>query len=266
MTHMADDGAGSVLVERAAGVATITLNRPRTKNAMSWPAWDRLSAAVRSVDPVVDRVVVITGAGEDFCAGADLSGAASGRSQLDDMGVLTELCLALHRLPMPTIARVDGVAVGAGMNLALVCDFVIASTRARFSQIFVQRALSVDFGGSWLLPRLVGLRRAKELVLLGDIIDARRARELGLLHEVVDADKLDAAVADLADRLASGPRLALRGSKALLNSSLDLTLEQALDNEARTQVISMASPDITEALEAFQQRRPANYRASHEEK
>lgn len=254
------DPADTVLLDRCDGVLTITLNRPRVKNAMRWPDWTRLRDAVRSMDPLTDRVVVVTGAGGDFCAGADLGGPPTGGHQVDDMRIVGDACLALHRLPVPTIARVDGVAVGAGMNLALVCDFVIASTRARFAEIFVKRAMSVDFGGSWLLPRLIGLRRAKELVLLGDIVDAGVADEYGLLHKLVDAAELDKAVGDLADRLAAGPRLAMAGSKALLNDAFDTTLERALDEEARAQAVSVSSPDAAEAIEAFLHKRPADFR------
>jgi enoyl-CoA hydratase/carnithine racemase len=254
------DGADHVLLARRDGVLTITLNRPRVKNAMTWPGWTRLREAVRSVDPLADRVVVVTGAGADFCAGADLGGPLTGGHQVDDMRIVGDACLALHRLPVPTIARVDGVAVGAGMNLALVCDFVVATNRARFSEIFVKRAMSVDFGGSWLLPRLVGLHRAKELVLLGDIIDARQAQELGLLNRVVEPADLDKIVDELADRLAAGPRLAMAQSKALLNNAFDVTLERALDDEGRAQAISVSSPDAAEAIEAFLQKRPADFR------
>ncbi|MCT2583522.1 enoyl-CoA hydratase/isomerase family protein [Actinophytocola gossypii] len=252
----------AVLLERSDGVATITLNRPRVKNAMTWDGWTGLRDAVRAIDPLTDRVVVVTGAGEDFCAGADLTGPATGGHQVDDMRIVGDACLALHRLPIPTIARVDGVAVGAGMNLALVCDFVVAAARARFSEIFVKRAMSVDFGGSWLLPRLVGLRRAKELVLLGDIIDAAKADELGLLHRVVEPADLDKVVAELADRLAAGPRLAMAGSKALLNDAFDVTLERALDEEARAQAVSVSSPDAAEAIEAFLHKRTPDFRRS----
>jgi enoyl-CoA hydratase/carnithine racemase len=257
-----DSGAAAddVLLVRNDGVLTISLNRPRKKNAMTWPGWTRLRDAVRSVDPLTDRVVVVTGAGTDFCAGADLGGPVTGGHQVDDMRIVGDACLALHRLPVPTVARVDGVAVGAGMNLALVCDFVVATSRARFSEIFVRRAMSVDFGGSWLLPRLVGLHRAKELVLLGDIIDARRAQELGLLSRVVEPDDLDKVVDELVDRLVSGSRLAMAESKALLNNAFDVSLERALDDEGRAQAVSVSSPDAAEAIEAFLQKRPADFR------
>ena len=261
MSSQVSGEAPAVLVTRAGSVVTITLSRPRVKNAMTRAGWAELRDAVRAVDPVRDRVAVVTGAGDDFCAGADLNGPPGGDHLVDDMRIVGDACLALHRLAVPTIARVDGVAVGAGMNLALACDFVVASSRARFGEIFVRRALSVDFGGSWLLPRLVGLRQAKELVLLGDIIGATQARDIGLLHEVVDAGQLDGVVGDLAGQLAAGPRLAIAGSKALLNGAFDVTLERALDDEARTQAVCVASPDAAEAREAFLQKRPPGFSA-----
>jgi 2-(1,2-epoxy-1,2-dihydrophenyl)acetyl-CoA isomerase len=177
-----------------------------------------------------------------------------------DMTEVNEACLALHRLPVPTIARVDGVAVGAGMNLALACDFVLASARARFSEIFVRRGLSVDFGGSWVLPRLVGLHRAKELVLLGDIIDAATAHEWGLVREVVEVDALDAAVAALAGRLAAGPPIAMRQSKRMLIDSFEASLERALEDEARSQQINFATADTVEAGAAFLEKRDPVFR------
>lgn len=266
VTRESGDAAAFVLMQRADGIVTITLNRPQVKNAMPFAGWARLRDAIRSVDPISDRVVVLTGAGVDFCSGADLGAPSTGGHQVDDMRIVSETCLALHRLAVPTIARVDGVAVGAGMNLSLVCDFVVASTRARFSEIFVKRALSVDFGGSWLLPRLVGMARAKELVLLGDFIDAPEAKEIGLLHRVVEPDELDPVVADLADRLTAGPRLAMAGSKALLNGAFDVTFERALDDEARAQAVSVSSPDAVEAMEAFLQKRPADFRTNKEKR
>jgi 2-(1,2-epoxy-1,2-dihydrophenyl)acetyl-CoA isomerase len=171
------------------------------------------------------------------------------------MTEVNEACLALHRLPIPTIARVDGVAVGAGMNLALGCDFVVASSRARFSEIFVKRGLSVDFGGSWLLPRLVGLHRAKELVLLGDMLGAEQAREWGLVREVVEPAALDDAVARLAGRLLAGPPTAMRLSKRMLNDSFEATLDRALEDEARSQQVNFATEDTAEAGRAFLEKR-----------
>ena len=265
MTAVSDpsvlNGSPPVLLSRDGAVATLTLNQPRRKNAMTRAAWRALRDTLRDVAASDVRVLVVTGAGGDFCAGADLSGGADERRPpMVDMTEVNEACLALHRLPVPTIARVDGVAVGAGMNLALACDFVVASARARFSEIFVRRGLSVDFGGSWVLPRLVGLHRAKELVLLGDIIDAATAHEWGLVREVVEVDALDAAVAALAGRLAAGPPIAMRQSKRMLTDSFEASLERALEDEARSQQINFATADTVEAGAAFLEKRDPVFR------
>jgi enoyl-CoA hydratase/carnithine racemase len=148
------------------------------------------------------------------------------------MRLAGETCLALYDLPIPTIARVDGVAVGAGMNIALACDFVIATVRARFCEIFVKRGLSPDFGGSWILPRLIGLHQGKQLVLLGGFIDASAADRMGLIHQVV-----------LPGRLTSSPALAVSLSKRLLNDSLHTSIERALDDEARAQAINLTAAE-----------------------
>jgi enoyl-CoA hydratase/carnithine racemase len=254
-----DDAAHSdeLLVERAGGVVTLTLNRPHHKNAVTGKGWQLLLAALLDVSADRDRVVVIRGAGDDFCAGADLMDDYSAVSDLDRVAVLGDACLALHRLPVPTVARVDGVAVGAGMNLALACDFVVATDRSRFSEIFVRRGLSLDFGGSWLLPRLIGLRAAKRLVLLGDIITAHDAQQLGLVDGIVRPEDLDSSVADIVDRLLAGAPVAQRLSKALLHGALEMGLASALDAESAAQVVNLRSQDAAEAAAAFKERRTA---------
>lgn len=256
--HMSDD----LRVSRTDGVVTVTLNRPHRKNAITRGGWHQLLTVFRQIAVPADRVVVLQGAAEDFCAGADLGTDTGARHEdlsdhLEQMRVVGDACLALHRLPVPTVAKVDGVAVGAGMSLALACDLVIATTRSRFSQIFVKRGLSPDFGSSWFLPRLVGLHRAKELALLGEIVDARSAEALGLLHRLVDPAELDEAASELVARLRAGPPVALRATKALLNNAFDVTLQQALDDEAGAQVINLGTRDAQEARAAFLEKRPA---------
>jgi 2-(1,2-epoxy-1,2-dihydrophenyl)acetyl-CoA isomerase len=167
------------------------------------------------------------------------------------MDRLTDVALALHELAIPTIAKVTGIAVGAGWNLALGCDFVVATPEARFCQIFSKRGLSVDLGGSWLLPKLVGLQQAKRLVLLADMIDAEEAHQLGLVTWVTPAGELDAFVDDLTARLGAGPPFALAQSKALLNDGANATLREALVNEARAQPGNFATADSGEAYAAF---------------
>jgi 2-(1,2-epoxy-1,2-dihydrophenyl)acetyl-CoA isomerase len=162
-------------------------------------------------------------------------------------------------LPQPTVAKVRGVAVGAGCNLALVCDLVVASENARFSEIFARRGLSLDFGGSWILPRRVGLHRAKELALLAEIISAADAYEMGLVNRVLADDELDAFVDDWAARLAAGPPIALAMSKRLLNNSLQVTLEEALDDEGLSQTVNFSTRDTAEAMAAFVAKRDPSF-------
>lgn len=248
----------SITVERLGGVVTITLRRPEKKNAADGAMWQELLDEFRAIaGNADDRAVVITGAGGNFCSGADLWAGGDGPRphQLTAMRHITDVCLALHRIPQPTIAKVRGVAVGAGMNLALSCDLIVASEDARFSEIFAKRGLSLDFGGSWLLPRLVGMHRAKELALLAEIISADRAAEMGLVNRVLPDGELDAFVDDWAQRLAGGPPIALAMSKRLLNNSLAVTLEEALDDEGLSQTVNFGTNDTTEAIRAFMEKR-----------
>jgi 2-(1,2-epoxy-1,2-dihydrophenyl)acetyl-CoA isomerase len=171
------------------------------------------------------------------------------------MRALGDVALRLHRFPKPTIAKVGGVAAGAGMSLAIGCDLVVASESARFSQIFSKRGLSVDFGASWLLPRLIGLHRAKELAFFADILSSAEAAEFGLVNRVVPDDELDAFVDGWARRLAEGPPIALSLTKGMLNNSLMVSMEQALEDEARSQAVNFASKDTREALNAFAEKR-----------
>jgi enoyl-CoA hydratase/carnithine racemase len=240
-----------VLSTREGGVLTITLNRPHRKNAMNEDAWLRLHDVLR--DAGTDdglRVVVLTGAGGDFCAGADLSGERAPRHPLHRMRRIGDIAMDLHDLPMPVIAKVEGVAVGAGWNLALGCDLVAASTTARFSQIFSRRGLSLDFGGSWLLPRIVGLQQAKRIALLADFVGAEEALRLGLVTWVKEPEEIDGFVDEVVRRLAEGPPIALAQSKAMLNSAVGQTLHEALENESRAQVINFAT-DAPAAKAAF---------------
>jgi 2-(1,2-epoxy-1,2-dihydrophenyl)acetyl-CoA isomerase len=255
----------TLVVERRDGVVTVTMNRPARKNAANGTMWEEL---LSTFDEVArdrhDRVMVLTGAGDAFCSGADLGSAADvagrpGDPYLVQMRALGDVALRLHRLPKPTIAKVGGVAAGAGMSMALGCDLVVASESARFSQIFSKRGLSVDFGASWLLPRFIGLHRAKELAFFADIIDARQAEEFGLVNRVVPADQLDAFVDDWAARLATGPPLALSMTKAMLNNAFDLGMDQALEEEARSQAVNFATADTAEAMAAFLQKREPRF-------
>lgn len=241
------------------GVRTLTLNRPDRRNAINPQLWEELADALRAAARDTElRALVITGAGGAFCSGADI-GTPEDLHPRHKLRRLTEVALALHELTVPTVAKVNGVAVGAGWNLALGCDLVVATPESRFCQIFSKRGLSVDLGGSWLLPKLVGLQQAKRLVLLADMIDAGEAHSLGLVAWIKAADEIDAFVDDLAGRLAAGPPVALAQSKALLNDGAVVTLREALANEARAQPGNFATADSTEAYAAFAQKREAAF-------
>jgi enoyl-CoA hydratase/carnithine racemase len=254
----------TITVERHAGIVTITLNRPEKKNAINGQMWDELLATFRAIGASADdRAVVITGAAGEFCSGADLTGGDTGaapRHQLAAMRHVGDVALALHRLPQPTLAKVRGVAVGAGCNLALGCDLVVASSTARFSQIFARRGLSLDFGGSWLLPRRVGLHKAKELALFADIIDAAEAERIGLVNRVVPDAELDAFVADWAERLAAAAPIAVAQSKRMLDNAMNVTFEEALDDEGAAQTVNFGTSDTMEAMRAFVEKRPPSFR------
>lgn len=255
----------TLIVERRAGVVTVTMNRPEKKNAANDVMWRELEMVFSEVaERSDDRVMVLTGAGDAFCSGADLGGSddprdGSGQPQLVRMRSIGNVALQLHRIPKPTVAKVGGVAAGAGMAMALGCDLVVASDDARFSQIFAKRGLSVDFGSSWLLPRMIGLHRAKELAFFADIISAADARDLGLVNRVVSRTELDLFVDGWATRLASGPPLALSMTKSMLNQSFGLSMEEALDHESMAQAVNFGSSDTLEALRAFLEKREPRF-------
>ena len=251
-----------IIVERSDnGVVMATFNRPHRKNAIIFPMWEEMRRLFLEVSQTEsDRVLVLTGAGDAFCAGADLGAEMSNIHPLQLMNPVNAAAMALHEVTKPTIAKVNGDAVGAGMNLALGCDLIVAGESARFSQIFARRALSVDFGGTWLLPRFVGMHRAKELALFGDIISAREAERIGIVNHVVADDELDAFTDAWAQRLAAGPPLALQMTKKMLSNAFSQSLSEALDAEAASQTVNFASADTREGIAAFVQKRPPVFR------
>lgn len=259
----------AIRVERSAGLVTITLDRPAKKNALNSQTWIELDQALAEVaaDPD-DRALMITGAGGNFSAGADLSGGQTGKGLtgrrmqpiVQEMRVVGEIIMRLQRMTKPTLAKVDGVAVGVALGLVLACDLVLASDRARFSAIFAKRGLALDGGSSWLLPRLVGLRKAKELAFFADMIDAKDAESMGLVNRVVPVAELDCVADEWGRRLASGPTLALSLSKRLLDASSSVTFEQALEDEARCQHVTHTSEDVREGITAFLERREPRFR------
>jgi enoyl-CoA hydratase/carnithine racemase len=253
----------TLIVERGsgddAGIVTVTLNRPKSKNAITKQMWAELFEVFSEIyGRADDRVVVLTGSANEFSSGADLwsdVGSEPPRHGYYNMRSVSQAVLALHRLPQPTIAKVPGVAAGAGCNLALGCDLIVASERARFSEIFAARGLSVDGGGAWLLPRLVGLHKAKEIALFADILSAAEAERFGIVNRVVPEADLDSFVTDWARRLAAGPPIAYSQTKRLLNESYGYSMEQALDAEGAAQTVNFSTRDTAEAIGAWAEKR-----------
>lgn len=256
----------TILVKREEGVVSVTLNRPERKNAANGLMWKELhDTFVEVAHDREARVLVITGAGGAFCSGADISDPSGVSGNPEDphlvrMRFLGEVMLELHELPKPTIAKVRGIAAGAGLSLALGCDLIVASDNARFSEIFTKRGLSVDGGSSWLLPRLVGLHKAKELAYFAEILSAQDAESIGLVNRVVPDTQLDEFVDAWARRLAQGPPIALSMTKKLLDNGLNVTMAQALEDEARSQTVNFFTDDTAEAMQAFAQKREPQFR------
>ncbi len=260
-------GYTTLLLQCAGFIATITLNRPEARNALDLVMRRELLAALDEVeaDPQA-RVLVLTGAGGHFCAGGDVKTmrtrrqtAAEGRQRVES---LNRMVLRLVDFPRPTIAQVDGFAVGAGCNLALCCDLIVAADRARFGEVFGKIGLVPDGGGTWLLSRVVGLARAKELIFTADIVDAAEAQRIGLVNRVVPAADLPAETRRIAERIAAGPPLALRLAKQMVNRAATSDLAGALDAEAGAQAIAITSEDHQEGLAAFFEKRAPRFTGS----
>lgn len=246
-------------------VRWLTIDRPDKKNAIPTDGWLALAAAFTDFETSEDRVLVVTGAGGDFCAGADLeaerfSESAPVAEAHRRMKIVERAATALHRTTKPTVAAVDGVAVGAGMNLAMGCDVVIATERARFSEIFVRRGLSVDFGGTWLLPRVVGLQRAKELALSGRIVDAPEAERLGIAMEMVPVDQLHRRATQIAESFLAGAPIGQMFTKQGLNASFESSFTESVSWEGQSQAIALGTEDVIEGVAAFLEKRAPEWR------
>jgi enoyl-CoA hydratase/carnithine racemase len=249
------------------GVATITLDRPQRLNALTFEVYAELRDLFLALDtePGV-RVVVITGTGRGFCSGGDVEdiiGALFGRDAsglLEFTRMTCDLIANIRRCRHPVIAAVNGTAAGAGAVIAAACDLRVAAESAKIAFLFVKVGLSgADMGASWLLPRLVGLGQASELLMTGDFITAQRAHQIGLYQRVVPDDRLIAEAMALAETLARGPAQALAVGKRALQLEAGMTLEQALDHEARVQAELMVHPDYREAYEAFRAKRSPKF-------
>ncbi|WP_406444319.1 enoyl-CoA hydratase-related protein [Streptomyces sp. NBC_01613] len=248
-------------------VSAITLNRPEALNALTPGGRELLIEllAQASADPDV-RAVVLTGTGRGFCTGADLRGASTGGPRLPG-DVARTLRLGAQRLiaavldcEKPVIAAVNGTAAGLGAHLALACDLVLAAESARFIEVFVRRGLVPDGGGAYLLPRLVGPHRAKELMFFGDAVSAAEAERLGLVNRVVPDGELDKTAHEWAARLAAGPTRALALTKQLVNASFDSDRATAFAAEAAAQEINMTTQDAQEGVRSFVERRSPEFK------
>ena len=256
------DPAEKLLISIEDGIKRITINRPERRNSVDRETVQLLREAFKQSAEDDTRVVILTGAGDSFCAGADL--AATNASDIANYDVTRSLrenvnptILAMRALPVPIIARVHGHAVGVGCNYALACDMIIASEAALFGQVFVKVGLMPDGGGTFFLPRVVGYYKAFELMATGDIISAQEAYQLGMVNKVVPLAELDATVDKLASRLAQAPRVAIEKIKAGLNNGMQSDIASALDFEAVNQDACFHSPDFIEGVTAFLEKRKA---------
>ena len=258
----------SFLYEVRDSVGWITLNRPERLNALTFEVYRELTdtfsrlRAERSV-----RAVVITGAGRAFCSGGDVHDIIGPLFERDMQGLLEftrmtcELVRNIRALPKPVIASLNGTTAGAGACIALASDIRIASEEAKIAFLFVRVGLSgADMGAAYLLPRVVGLAKATELLYTGDFIDAREAERIGLYNRVVTADELTDVTREFATRMASGPGFALAMTKEMLNREMEVSLDTALEWEAQAQASCMQHPDYREAYEAFTEKRAPQFR------
>jgi 2-(1,2-epoxy-1,2-dihydrophenyl)acetyl-CoA isomerase len=253
-----------LLVDRIGPVTTVTLNRPSTKNALNTELVAALCTTLPDVvrDRTV-RAVVLTGAGGSFCSGADLKSGMTGSEtaaldkRIDEMHSIIRL---MAEAPQPFVAAVDGPAVGFGCDLALACDLRVLSTRAYLQEIFVKIGLMPDGGGTFWVPRLVGLGRALEYLMLGTRIDANMARDVGLANRVVDVHELEGTAAELAAKLAKGPPLALERIKRAVREGASGGVIDALAREKTNQLHLLASQDLLEGVMAWAQRREPTFK------
>ncbi|MCX4725883.1 enoyl-CoA hydratase/isomerase family protein [Streptomyces sp. NPDC090052] len=269
MTPSPEAEEDAILHTTTDGVSTITLNRPAAMNALTWDQREQVIGllAAASADPDI-RAVVLTATGRGFCAGADLRGGGPQAPAERVTGdVARTIRLGAQRLiaavldcEKPVIAAVNGTAAGLGAQLALACDLVLAAESARFIEVFARRGLVPDGGGAYLLPRLIGPHRAKELMFFGDALPAPEAERIGLINRVVPDEDLLKTAHEWAARLAQGPTRALALTKQLVNASLESDRSTAFAAEAAAQEINMTTADANEGVAAFVERRTPEYR------
>jgi enoyl-CoA hydratase/carnithine racemase len=251
----------------SAAVATITLNRPERLNALTFEVYTELRDTFRSLDtePGV-RAIIITGAGRAFCTGGDVENIIGALFSKDEAGLLEftrltgDLILSIRQCRRPVVAALNGTVAGAGAVIAAASDIRIAAESAKIAFLFTRVGLAgADMGAAWLLPRIVGMAHASEILMLGDFISAERAAQIGLYNRVVPAERLMAEANEVAARLAKGPSAALGVTKQALNEEAAMDLAAALEWEARVQADCMRNPNFREAYEAFRAKREAKF-------
>jgi len=260
-------GEESILLKKEGNIATITLNRPDRLNALDWPAQRLFGQRLDEVAEDSDiRVLIITGAGRAFCAGGDVS-AQKGRigitvaERREGLKMLQKNPLKIRKMSIPVIGMVNGAAVGAGCNMALACDILIASEKAKFSQAFIKVGLVQDYGGSYLLSRLVGTKKACELVFTGDIIDAKEALRIGMINKVVPPEELESATKEMAVKIAGRAPLAMGITKRSIYDAFDrFDLETALEYEVFTQGFCSETEDHREGSTSFLEKREPEFK------
>jgi 2-(1,2-epoxy-1,2-dihydrophenyl)acetyl-CoA isomerase len=257
-----------LLYEAKDGIATLTLNRPERMNALGDTLReDFLDALTRTAaDPSI-RVMIITGAGKAFCAGGDVKAMNEAKEAGRERPLMEKVApsrdralVAMREAPQPIIAAINGAAAGAGMNVALGCDMRLASSAAKFSQAFVKRGLHPDWGGTYFLPRAVGMARAAELIFTGDVIDAAEALRIGLVSRVLPPEELMPAALELAAKIAAGPPVAIRLAKRALYRNAESDLRSALEFETFAQNACFETEDAREGIRAFVDKRSPTFK------
>jgi enoyl-CoA hydratase/carnithine racemase len=249
------------------GVATITLNRPDRLNALTFEVYDELRRAFYALHDEEDvRVIVLTGTGRGFCTGGDVEDIIGRLFERDMRGLLEftrmtcDLILSIRKCRKPVVAALNGTVAGAGAVIATACDMRIGAESAKIAYLFTRVGLSgADMGAAWMLPRIVGMGKASELLMTGDFISAAEAYRIGLYNRVVDDGTVLEAATELAQKLARGPSFAIEITKDSLNREASMDLAGALEAEAQIQAALMLHPDFRESYDAFVEKRPANF-------
>jgi 2-(1,2-epoxy-1,2-dihydrophenyl)acetyl-CoA isomerase len=256
-----------LVLEQDGRVATLSLNRPERMNSLYTPVFEEFVDALELLrDDASVRVVVVTGKGRAFCAGGDIKLDVAEVGEWDASRMIYEneiahrMILGLRDLPKPVIARVNGVAVGGGCDLALACDIVIASTDAKFGEFWIRRGLTPGMGGAHMLPRLVGTHRAKQLLFTGELVDAERAAEMGMINAAVAPEDLDEEVGRMAAHLANMPTVTIRAVKKLVDSAFDMTLQDHLHLTTYSAHFVSQTEDYAEGVAAFQEKREPDFK------